>query len=93
MITDGRGLIFLTRVAVYFSLFRSGSARMDWLDRWNRTALHWAIFHGRVDVCQALLDAGAKTTGTLGEQGGRIRMADVPCGNLPNRVLEPQFVL
>ena len=36
---------------------------------------------------------GAKTTGTLGEQGGRIRMADVPCGNLPNRVLEPQFVL
>lgn len=62
------------------------SARMDWLDRWNRTALHWAIFHGRVDVCQALLDAGAKTTGTLGEQGGRIRMADVPCGNLPNRV-------
>eukprot|EP00435_Cladocopium_sp_Y103_P027519 s1214_g6.t2 len=72
-------------VATTQALLKS-SARTDWLDRWNRTALHWAIFHGHVDVCQALLDAGAKTTGTLGEQGGRILMADVPRGNLPNRV-------
>ena len=63
---------------------------MDWLDRWNRTALHWAVFHGHVDVCRALLEAGAKVVGTLGEQGGRILMADVTCGNLPNRVLETQ---
>ena len=27
---------------------------MDWLDRWNRTPLHWAIFHGHADVCEAV---------------------------------------
>ena len=41
-------------------------------------------------TCQALLEGGAKVTGTLGEQGGRILMSDVPCGNLPNRVSKSQ---
>ncbi|CAJ1453979.1 unnamed protein product [Effrenium voratum] len=62
------------------------SASTAWLDRWNRTALHWAIFHGHVEISEALLQAGAELSGTLGEQGGRILMAPKPCGNLPRRV-------
>ncbi|CAK9089729.1 unnamed protein product [Durusdinium trenchii] len=72
-------------VATTTALLQS-SARMDWLDRWNRTALHWAIFHNHLEGCKVLLQSGAKVIGTLGEQGGRILMSDIPCGNLPRRV-------
>ncbi|CAE7639266.1 ppsB [Symbiodinium pilosum] len=65
-----------------------GKAGMDWLDRWNRTPLHWAIFHGHADVCEALVAAGARTSGTLGEHAGRIFIAPAACGNLPHRVLK-----
>ncbi|CAK9004189.1 Tyrocidine synthase 2 (Tyrocidine synthase II) [Includes: ATP-dependent proline adenylase (ProA) (Proline activase) [Durusdinium trenchii] len=39
-------------VATTTALLQS-SARMDWLDRWNRTALHWAIFHNHLEGCKA----------------------------------------
>eukprot|EP00439_Symbiodinium_sp_Y106_P061742 s1710_g9.t1 len=65
-----------------------GDARADWLDRWNRTALHWAVFHGHVEVCQVLVEAGARTSGTVGEHAGRFFIATEACGNLPHRVLK-----
>ncbi|CAE7225065.1 tycB [Symbiodinium natans] len=65
-----------------------GDAGVDWLDRWNRSALHWAVFHGHVDICEALVGAGARTSGTVGERAGRFFIAPTACGNLPHRVLK-----
>ncbi|CAE7892750.1 tycC [Symbiodinium necroappetens] len=65
-----------------------GNAGADWLDRWNRTPLHWAVFHGHVEVCQVLVEAGARTSGTVGEHAGRFFIATEACGNLPHRVLK-----
>merc|ERR1712060_77393 len=59
---------------------------LDWLDRWNRTALHWAVFHGHLEVCKALIDAGATVTGTVGERKGRFVFAPTTCGIIPQRV-------
>jgi len=58
----------------------------DWLDRWNRAALHWAAFHGHLEICGALVDAGACLQGTVGERGGRFCFVPAACGNLPQRV-------
>eukprot|EP00933_Yihiella_yeosuensis_P021614 TRINITY_DN17086_c0_g1_i1.p1 TRINITY_DN17086_c0_g1~~TRINITY_DN17086_c0_g1_i1.p1 ORF type:complete len:673 (+),score=125.58 TRINITY_DN17086_c0_g1_i1:223-2241(+) len=59
---------------------------LDWLDRWNRSALHWGVFHGHIEVCKALLGAKALPTGTLGERSTRFLLSREPCGNLPARV-------
>lgn len=59
---------------------------LDWLDRWNRTALHWAAFHGHLEICSALVEAGACLRGTVGERAGRFCFVAAPCGNLPQRV-------
>ncbi|CAE8628503.1 unnamed protein product [Polarella glacialis] len=63
-------------------------ASLDWLDRWNRSALHWAVFHGHLEVCRELLRAGANfsVSCTVGERGGRFLIAPAPCGVLPQRV-------
>mmetsp|Transcript_124095 Transcript_124095/g.247197 ORF Transcript_124095/g.247197 Transcript_124095/m.247197 type:complete len:653 (+) Transcript_124095:764-2722(+) len=59
---------------------------LDWLDRWNRTALHWTVFHGHVEACRQLLDSGANKHGTVGERSGRFLFTPTCCGNLPHRV-------
>mmetsp|Transcript_68412 Transcript_68412/g.222554 ORF Transcript_68412/g.222554 Transcript_68412/m.222554 type:complete len:897 (+) Transcript_68412:70-2760(+) len=59
---------------------------LDWLDRWNRTALHWAAFHGHFQICQELVNARATLEGTVGEQGGRFLFSPKACGVLPQRV-------
>mmetsp|Transcript_42645 Transcript_42645/g.91469 ORF Transcript_42645/g.91469 Transcript_42645/m.91469 type:complete len:924 (-) Transcript_42645:216-2987(-) len=63
-----------------------GGAGLDWLDRWNRTPLHWACFHGHLQVVDVLLAAKAETNGTIGESGGRFFYASRPTGVLPQRV-------
>merc|ERR1712232_685388 len=59
---------------------------LDWLDRKNRTALHWAIFFGHSEICKQLLLARACPTGTVGERSGRFLLTPMPCGVLPQRV-------
>merc|ERR1712083_951037 len=59
---------------------------LDWLDLWNRTALHWAVFHGHLDVCKLLVDAGATLNGTIGERTGRFLFSPHCCGIVPPRV-------
>jgi len=66
------------------ALVRKGS--MDWLDRWNRSPLHWGVFHGHLDICRELLRAGAILEGTVGERSGRFVLTAAPCGVLPQRV-------
>lgn len=59
---------------------------LDWLDRWNRTALHWAAFHGHLQICEELVRGRATLEGTVGERGGRFLFAATACGVLPQRV-------
>eukprot|EP00927_Polykrikos_kofoidii_P039727 TRINITY_DN34057_c0_g1_i2.p1 TRINITY_DN34057_c0_g1~~TRINITY_DN34057_c0_g1_i2.p1 ORF type:complete len:950 (-),score=153.20 TRINITY_DN34057_c0_g1_i2:257-3016(-) len=64
----------------------------DWLDRWNRSALHWAVFHGHTEICLILLRHGARAEGTIGERGGRFFIAAASCGNMPQKVKKQTFV-
>lgn len=59
---------------------------LDWLDRWNRSALHWGVFHGHAEICRLLLSGRASLEGTVGERGGRFLITSTPCGVLPQRV-------
>eukprot|EP00929_Paragymnodinium_shiwhaense_P009439 TRINITY_DN113615_c0_g1_i1.p1 TRINITY_DN113615_c0_g1~~TRINITY_DN113615_c0_g1_i1.p1 ORF type:complete len:905 (+),score=134.92 TRINITY_DN113615_c0_g1_i1:74-2788(+) len=61
-------------------------AFLDWLDRWNRTPLHWAVFHGHADICRTLLHGGASLDGVVGERNGRFLITALPCGVVPKRV-------